>query len=325
MRRTLHTLVALAALVLAGPACKGRPTSPHAPDRLTVGVAVLRISLPVFVAQQQGFFRRHGLDVTLRPYETAQPMLEEVLDGRTDAGGFVAYPIVFMASRNAAHPPRVATSLVEDGAHRLSWVLARRGSGLHFPADARGKNIGILPTVAYRKWLEALLQAGGIQPGEVTITPVAPPMQAQVLASGGVDMLFTNDPMASAMLVANAAEVIDDGPPCARHLHDPFTFGTFAISERLATTRPEVASRLVAAIDDGIAYVMSHQAEARRAMRPFLRPEQQGAVDHYPEARYLTSREATPALFQAEVERETTMGILQQPTRVTVFTAVAAR
>ena len=66
---------------------------------------------------------------------------------------------------------------------------------------------------------------------------------------------------------------------------------------------------------------MNHQAEARRSMLPFLRPEQRGAVEHYPEARFLTSREATTELFQAEVARETTLGILQGPTGVTLFTA----
>ena len=310
----------LAAVALL--ACSHHEAPPTAP---VVGVSVLRISLPVFVAAERGLFRKHGLDVTLRRYETAQPMLEEIVDERIDAGGFVAYPIVALASQNAPRPPLVATALIEDADHRLSYALARRGSALRFPRDARARSIGILPTVAYRKWLEAILHAAGVPAAEVRIVPIAPPLQAQALTSGGVDFLFTNDPAATAMIDAGVAEVVDDGPPCPRWLGSPFAFGTFAISRRLADRQPEVAARLVDAIDEAIAEVNRDPAAAAAAMLPYLRPEQRAAAAHYPASRYLPVAEAGPSVLDSELERELTLGILTRRPGVATWSPRSVR
>src|ERR1017187_2364898 len=41
-----------------------------------IGYSKLRISLPVFVAQENGYFRAEGLRVELVGYDTAQPMID---------------------------------------------------------------------------------------------------------------------------------------------------------------------------------------------------------------------------------------------------------
>ncbi len=309
------TALVLAAIVVVLPLrCAWR----EAPGEVTLGVSALRISLPVFVAQEQGIFARHGLRVTLRTYPTAQPMIDDVALGRVDAAGFAAWPIILLASERATEPLRVTTSLVEDDAHRLSYVLARRGSGLRFPADAPGRRVGVLPTVAYRKWLPAIVRAAGLDPATVTVVPVEPALQAQSLAQGGVDMLFTNDPMATAMIARGVAEVIDDGPPCARRLGAPFRFGSFVLSGSFARRAPELAARVERALDEAILATRRDSVAARVAMARYLRPEERPFVDRYPPSRYLTSAEAGEALRE-EVASERALGILDRDVKVARF------
>ncbi|MEI8254210.1 MAG: ABC transporter substrate-binding protein [Deltaproteobacteria bacterium] len=311
LSRIVAVIASLLALSLAS--CHRAPHTPAAPSRrLVVGASALRISLPVFVAARDGLFRAHGLDVEVRTYNTAQPMMDDVALGHIDAGGYVAYPIVFLASRRAARPPRVVTSLVEDRDHRLSYVLGRPGAGLHFPADARGKRIGILPTVAYRRWLIAILATVGITPEQVTIVPVEPALQNQMLRDNGIDMLFTNDPMATAILATNAGEIIDDGPPCSQRLGDPFAFGTFVMSGLFVEQSPDLARRLAEALSDAVARVRADPAGARRAMVGYIRPEEQPYVDRYPPSRYLDVPEFGPTQLAAEFAHNRQLGILTQ-------------
>jgi ABC-type nitrate/sulfonate/bicarbonate transport system substrate-binding protein len=307
-------LLLLAAALLAGGAGCGRAAA--RPRHVVLGVSKLRISQPVFLAAQRGLFARHGLDVELRVYDTAQPLADDVMRGALDAGGYVAYPIVFLASQHATRPPRAATSLVEDRDHRLSYVLARPGAGLRFPRDAGGRTIGILPTVAYRRWLEAILRAAGVDPARVVVVPVQPALQAQTLAEGGVDLMFTNDPMATAMLAGGLAEIVDDGPPCATRLGEPFAFGTFLVSGALAADRPDDAARLIAAIDEAILIMRAEPGAGPAAMAGVLRPEGRGVVDRYPPSRYLTSSETPPDGLAAEIGRERALGILDVEPRV---------
>lgn len=279
---------------------------------LRLGVSALRISLPVFLALEEGLFRRHGLDVQLRVYDTAQPMIDDLVLDRLDAAGFAAYPIVFLASQRARRPLRLVTSLIEDRQHRISYGLTRRGSGLRFPRDARGKKIGILPTVAYRRWLQAILESNGLDSQTVTVIPVEPPLQAQTLASGAVDFLFTNDPMATAMIQRGVADIADDGPPCATHLRDPFPFGTFVLSGALSEDRTDVAQRIVAALDEAIVRTNTDPTAARRAMAKYLRPEERAWVEYYPPSRYLTSSETSASTLTEEIDRERALGILER-------------
>lgn len=307
----------IAAIILAlivgaiVPSCR----KPHT-ARIVLGVSALRISLPVFVAADSGLFREQGLDVELRTYNTAQPMVDDVSLGHLDAAGFAAYPIVFMSSRRAQRPLRVATSLIEDHDHRLSYVLAHTGANLRFPADARGKRIGILPTVAYRRWLIAILQTVGLSADDFTIVPVEPGLQAQTLRDGGVDFLFTNDPMATAIIQNHIGEIVDDGPPCSARLGEPFSFGAFVLSGAFSEARASDATRLIAAIDRAIESVRNDPAGARRAMAHYIRPEERPFIEHYPASRYLSSDDATPALLAGEIMRAHTLGILDHEPNV---------
>ncbi len=317
--------VSLAALLVACSSRAAAPAPAPPPPHVTLGVATLRISLPLFLAEEQHLFAAHGLDVEVRPYETAQPMVNDVVAGRVDAAGFAAYPIVLLAAEGASVPPQIATNLVEDAQHRLSYVLAKKGAGLAFPAGAARQRIGILPTVAYRRWLEAILRDAQIDLSTVTILPVAPPMQAQTLAEGGVDLLFTGDPMASALLASGSAEIVDDGPPCAKRLGAPFDFGSFVLSGALVRDRPDVARRLVEAVDDAIERARRDPAAARRAMAAHLRPAERAFVERYPDTAHQTSSEVAPGLLAREIASEARLGILAHASQVRAWTPPTTR
>jgi NitT/TauT family transport system substrate-binding protein len=261
-----------------------------------VGVSTLRISLPVFVAAEQGLFKKHGLDVQLERFDTAQPLADELAAGRIDAGGYVAFPILFAPG---APTPRVhvVTAIVEDATHPISYFLAKKGSGLRGAASLRGRKIGILPTVAYRRWLEAVLSHDGLAVEDVTILPVAPPLQIDSLVGGGVDALFTGDPMATAALARGAAEPLTDSPDVPRVLGDPFLFGTFAMTTDFVTKHPDQARALRDALDEAIGMLQADSALGRTAMAAYVREPERPFIDRYPPARYLRSGEVTTALL----------------------------
>jgi ABC-type nitrate/sulfonate/bicarbonate transport system substrate-binding protein len=268
---------------------------------MVIGVSTLRISLPVFVAAQHGLFAKHGLDAEIRRYETAQPLADELGAGRIDAGGYVAFPILFGPG---APPPRVRvmTAIVEDASHPLSYLLVKKGSGLRGVAALRGRRIGILPTAAYRRWLEAILRHDGLTPEDVTIVAVAPQLEADALSGGGIDALFTGDPMATAALASGAAELATQTPDVPRVLGDPFLFGTFAVTEKFAETRPADAHALRDALDEAIGMIMADPAVGRAAMAPYVREAERPFVERYPPARYLRSGEIAAAQLDRALE-----------------------
>jgi ABC-type nitrate/sulfonate/bicarbonate transport system substrate-binding protein len=268
---------------------------------MVIGVSTLRISLPVFVAEQHGLFVKHGIDAEVHRYDTAQPLADELGAARIDAGGYVAFPILFGPG---APPPRVRvfTAVVEDAAHPLSYLLVKKGSGLRGVAALRGRRIGILPTAAYRRWLEAILRHDGLRPEDVSIVPIAPSLEGDALAGGGVDALFTGDPMATAALARGFAEPATDAPDVPRVLGDPFLFGTFAVTEAFAQKHPEEARALADALDEAITMIAADPALGRAAMKPYIRESERAFVDFYPPARYLRSGEIGAAQLDRALE-----------------------
>jgi NitT/TauT family transport system substrate-binding protein len=270
-------------------------------ERIMIGVSTLRISLPVFVAAEQKLFAKHGLDVELRRFDTAQPLADELNAGRIDAGGYLAFPIVY----GPGLPPprvRVVTAIVEDASHPISYFLVKKGSGLRGIASLEGRKVGILPTVAYRRWLEAVLRHDGVALDKVTILPVAPPLQIDSLTGGGVDALFTGDPMATAALARGVAEPLTDSPDVPRVLGDPFLFGTFAITEDFVSQHPAQARALRDALDEAIGMLTASPELGRAAMAPYVRESERPFIDHYPQARYLRSGEVTIAQLDRALE-----------------------
>jgi NitT/TauT family transport system substrate-binding protein len=268
---------------------------------MVIGVSTLRISLPVFVAEQRGLFAKHGIDAEVRRFDTAQPLADELAAARIDAGGYVAFPILFGPG---APPPRVRvlTAIVEDAGHPLSYLLVKKGSGLRGVAALRGRRIGILPTAAYRRWLEAILQHDGLRPEDVSIVPLAPQQEVDALAGGGVDALFTGDPMATAAIARGLAEPATDTPDVPRVLGEPFLFGTFAVTEAFAQAHPERAGALAAALDEAITLIAADPEVGRAAMKPYVRETERPFVDRYPPARYLRSGEVGAAQLDRALE-----------------------
>jgi NitT/TauT family transport system substrate-binding protein len=298
-----------------------------APERppLVVGYSALRISLPIFVAEQRGLFAARGVRVELRRYDTAQPLVEELVDGRIDAGGYAAIPIVLTVATRADRRVRVATGLVEDEAHPVSALLRRAGRAeLAAISDLRGRRVGVLPTLAYTRWLEIVLRDAGVDPADVSVVPLAPPLQVQTLAAGGVDALFTGDPMATAALASGAGERLGAAAPVPLALHGPHVFGTFLVGDAVATERADEIAALLAALDEAIGVVNADPAGAREAMTSYVREPERPHVALYPDALYLPSRALDGARFADEVRRAASLGLVDAAPDVSGWTLSGA-
>jgi len=317
---------ALVATLVIAAACSSEPDreaprepgTPPGPTRLTIGYSRLRISLPVFVAEQQGIFRRHGLQTELVMYDTAQPLMQALVEGRVRAAGYTALPITYNGMIRSHTKLYFLTAMVEDQEHRISYLLRRRGdTAIGSVGDLRGRNVGILPTVAYRAWLTALLEDSGVDPGEVTIQQIAPAMQLQALRSGGVDALFTNDPAATSAIAEGIAEPVNDFVEVPRALGEPFLFGSFNVRKDWADAHRDEVARLAAALDEAVDFVSQHPADAKRAMRAYLPDAFRDHVDRYPDARYLRSDQVEEAAFTRAADQCRQRGIIPEALSLT--------
>ena len=331
MKRTIIAIILVASLVVAYLLFAKGDVSPEQPnvDGLTsvdIGYSRLRISLPVFVAKEKGFFEEFGIDANLEMYETAQPLMQALLEGRVDVAGYTALPITYNGMLRSGKDLYFVSIMVEDQEHRISYLLrpvteAGESPKIKSVKDLEGKVVGILPTIAYKSWLEAILIENGLTPDQdVIIQQTAPTLQSQALRSGGVDALFTNDPSATSAIRTGVAELISDEVEVPAYLGSPFPFGSFNVSKEWADSNPETMSNIAKALEKAIDFVNANPEEAKDFMKPYLPEQFQSHVQFYPDAQYMKMGKSNEKILQDAADQYLDIGIINKPLNLSGLT-----
>jgi len=265
------------------------------PDKVKIGYSQLRISLPVFVAEEKGIFKENGLDVELEMFDTAQPLMDALCGGKLDVAGYTAFPIIFSAQLRSKTDLYYATAIMENDTHPISMFMVKKDSSIGSIKDLKGKKIGILPTLAYKVWLELILKENGISPEEVTIQNVAPAMTPSTLESGAVDAMFTNDPAVTTTIQKSIGKLLYEGAAVPQYMKwSPFPFGSFNMTKDFVDKNPEAAQKIVKSLDEAIDFINSNQQDAKKIMAKYLPDAQKSFVESYPDTMFVKSTEFKP-------------------------------
>lgn len=320
---TLLFLVILIAGLFWFNSQKNAPNPPenqsHNLEKIDIGYSRLRISLPVFVAKERGLFEKYGIDANLKMYETAQPLMQALVSGQIDVAGYTALPITYNGILRSKKDILFLSVMVEDQDHRISYLLRPKTAEGQSPSinsikDLKGKVVGILPTIAYKAWLETMLKENGLEPNvDVIIQQVAPTLQTQSLKSGGVDALFTNDPVATSAITVGVAEPVSKTVEVPSYLGEPFPFGSFNISKEWATNNPEITKGIASALNEAILFINENPSEAKQYMIPYIPDQFKPHVAMYPNTLYLTLDQTTQKIFEDVAKQYLEVGIIKSP------------
>jgi ABC-type nitrate/sulfonate/bicarbonate transport system substrate-binding protein len=283
------------------------------PNEITIGYSALRISIPVFVAFENGYFADEGLNVKLERFDTAQPLMQSLVAGNIDIAGYTALPITYNSMIRGDKELYFVTSMIEDQDHLISYFLVSVDEPNEIKvSDFKGKKIGVLPTIAYQKWLEVILNENGLTTKDVEILPINPALQPVALESGQVDALFTNDPAATTAIETGIARKISDESLVPKFLGEPFIFGSFNIDKTFADQNPDTTKAIIRGLDKAVMFVNENPTESKQIMKKFVHDSQKPFVDSYPNALYLTSAKSSEDDYQDVANQYLEIGIIDQ-------------
>jgi ABC-type nitrate/sulfonate/bicarbonate transport system substrate-binding protein len=286
-------------------------------NEITIGYSALRISLPVFVAQEKGFFADEGLNINLERFDTAQPLMSSLVAGNIPIAGYTALPITYNAMLRSETELYFVTSMLEDQQHRISYLIVPTDTSQDFSiSDLKGKKIGILPTVAYKAWIEEILRKNNVDLSEVEIVQIAPALSPSALESKQVDALFTNDPAATTVLQQKIGRLLSREVEVPKYLGEPFLFGSFNIRKDFADANPEITKKVISAMNKAVKFVNSNPTEAKEMMKKYLHESQQPFVDFYPDALYQPTTETSDKKFQDVADQYLDIGIIPSELQV---------
>ncbi|MYU21773.1 ABC transporter substrate-binding protein [Streptomyces sp. SID8352] len=185
---TLLSALLAATLVLALTACGSGNDSGTTKINFQTSFLYNAWDAPFFLAQDKGYYRDEGLDVTIREGQGSGAAIQSLLGG--------ANQIVEAERAAMSIQATEAGELVSVAGLKASnglAIISNKDRGITTPADLRGKTIGITLGSSESGILPAFLKKNGISPDDVKIENLAVSQKAQFLASGKVDAIsFVN-------------------------------------------------------------------------------------------------------------------------------------
>jgi len=257
----LRAAVALAITVLAAL----WPGAAAAVDALRIAVSRSPVSLPLYVAQQRGFFAEEHLDVTVIDCIGGTRCLRQLLDDKADLATTSEMPVVLRAFGDAD------AAIIATMAHANDnlKLIARKASGVTRSEQLDGRKVGVIAGTAAQYLLETHLLNVGVDPYRVTMVPLQAEETVPALQSGRIDAIAVWEPYGYAAL--HGADAVGLRLPLSGGYIE--SYDLVGRRSRLAQQDAELV-RLLRAIDRAEQFIAAHPAEAQAILREQLKLDQ---------------------------------------------------
>lgn len=138
------------------------PMTAVADDKMTIGVPGVPpvfVSAMVYTAKDGGFYKKYGLDVTVKPFDSGVAAAKAVLSGSVDASISPTAPVARLVSNGD-----VPLVLIQ-GYEKPDWVLGSMDPAKSKCEDVKGQAVGVdSPQGARWVALQNMVRACGLTP-----------------------------------------------------------------------------------------------------------------------------------------------------------------
>jgi len=148
------------------------------------------LSLPFFVADNQGYFAAEGLKLTIQDVIGGHRTMQQLLEGTADLATSSEAVVMFTSFQRSDFAVIASFVSSEDDVK----IVTRAESGITQPKDLAGKIVGTVTGAASHYYLETLLLLHGVSPKAVQIRNIQPENMAKALKNGDVDAISIWEP-----------------------------------------------------------------------------------------------------------------------------------
>lgn len=250
MKNAIVLINTILILVLALSACTpGQPqSSTQSTQPVHIKFAALRILevLPIFVAQQNGYFTRHGVEVEFVPVNSAPERDQLLAAGQVDGVVNEALSAILM-NQDQQQVQVVRFARAATPKDPLFRILASAQSGITTPAQLKGVKIGVSNATVIEYLNDRLLAAEGLSAPEIkTIAVPSLSDRLALLTSGKLAAGVLPDPQASLAISEGAVDVLDDTS------HPEYSYSTITFRKALIDQHPEAIRGFLAGLEEAV-------------------------------------------------------------------------
>ena len=146
-----------------------------------------------WIAENQNYFSKNGLNVTFDEYSAITPAVNDMLSGKVDIVGNISeFPVVSGAFQNSDISIISCVSTSEN-----ICLVGRKDRGISQVSDLKGKKVGTIQGTITDFYLSTLLSLNGMTSQDITIINVKSAAGAvSAIVNGDVDAVIVGQPYA---------------------------------------------------------------------------------------------------------------------------------
>ena len=250
--RALFAITVLLVGVISFISCESDKTEIR--ERVTVGISKSFLSIPVYIAQTQGFFSDEGLDVTVKEYASGKKATQALFTGEVAISTAADMPVVFNSFKRQDFCIIAAFTY----SYPFVKIIARKDSGIKKGVDLKGKKIGANMGTSSHFFLGVFLIHNRLPTSDVEMINIKTVDLPAALKNNEVDAISVWQPYtqkAMQLLGDNAIEL-----PSAEMYRTTFNF---AVMKMFAKEHPEILQKFLRAIDKAAAFVRKDREKAQ--------------------------------------------------------------
>ncbi len=137
----------------------------------------------VYVADQKGYFKDEGLEVSYTKFNFGKDALADVIHGNSDIATVYESPVV----RKVYEGEKLSAISTLHISNRNTAVVGLKDRGINEASDLRGKKIAVPRGTNAEIFLYSLLLINDIDLSEITIIDMLPEKMGQALRDGSID------------------------------------------------------------------------------------------------------------------------------------------
>jgi nitrate/nitrite transport system substrate-binding protein len=200
-------------------------------SNLSIGYIPITCATPIIMAEPMGFYRRHGLNVTLKKAKGWQQVQDWAMDGDIDAAHMLCPMPLAISLGCDDSPQRFVMPAVEDS-NGSAFTLHRRYEDIQHPSQLKGMTLAVPYRYSMHNYLlRYYLSDFGVDPDrDLSIIELAPQDMLEQLSKGHIDGYFAPEPFNQLAVARDigfiywlSKDIWDGHPCCAFSVRSEFT------------------------------------------------------------------------------------------------------
>ena len=252
------------------------PPLPEKTEKLRIAIYPDTVSALIYIAQEKGFFKRHGLDVSFEDYQTGVSAVNGLMAGKADAATATEFVLAIQGFKREDLRVIAAISFSDS-----MEVVARRDRGIKNPEDLKGKIVGVPKTTIAEFFLNTFLSLRSILPEEVRTVDLKPTDLVAALSEGKIDAASCFPPFSDTMKKNLAGNAISWPIQGGQDYHL-----VLIIRDELIKTRPLAVTGLLKGAIEAEDFLKKHENEAQRIVERTLGLGHESVVSTWAKTRF---------------------------------------